>query len=567
MKHVIIKNHIAKRRLLTATPVEIKKVVDQRPPSIQGLTKTFPTYEKGSSETLKKTYSLSNMMKGKLLTNSISLDKLDYIGAVCFTGNRERHKLLLDEFCRCKLPAPEVIWTFPSPYRNFVLSRINHLDTLDKHPGYWGAGIAHYRHLKIAYELGCSNALIVEDDCRFLQDINRLEETMKNVPVDWDVLMLDNFRPTGLRSVSKGWSICDAALSSACYIVNRKAMSRLIALYESPITTGQVMRHCDHWTDVRYIGRDVKIYCSTPNLAIQCYVPGTTNGGGEYMQKLYLKSGLSFSDYAPYGKPINVFYCVNGSSRAREWLSYSINSIKRLYKKAGGVNIFVASEEPYIADGITWIDAKRYIKKYGMDKISQISKFGRVASPMQIFRLAAPVLPEFDNIDTLLYLDIDTEVVSPGITSLFYTDFDSDVLAIHEHSRHGNKSTEIMLSDPELRSIMSEHTIKRLTNGGYFNNGVMVMNLKRMRQEHPDWSERLPFYVEMAVKHHRIVVDQDISNVILDALPLSPEFNVMPDTDVKMPDINPVIIHYANNKKYSSTEYPPIGLRSKCFNS
>jgi lipopolysaccharide biosynthesis glycosyltransferase len=70
-------------------------------------------------------------------------------------------------------------------------------------------------------------------------------------------------------------------------------------------------------------------------------------------------------------------------------------------------------------------------------------------------------------------------------------------------------------------------------------------------------------YIEMAVKHHRVVVDQDITNVIFDATSLPSEFNVMPDTDVKIPSVQPEIIHYANMSKYRTSEYPPPKVRAK----
>ena len=283
------------------------------------------------------------------------------------------------------------------------------------------------------------------------------------------------------------------------------------------------------------------------------------------MQQRYIKAGLSLDAYHPYGQTISVFYCVNGSPVARRWMEYSIASLRRLYGKANGLEFFVASDEPYIAQGVKWIDARPYISQYGIAKISQVKKHGRTASPMQIFRLAAPLIKEFANKDRILYLDIDTEVVGCGLTGLLAKDFNADVMALVEHSGHGNTSTSIMLRDEELLGMMTSHTKARLRNGGYFNNGVMVMNLRRMRAAHPDWDKQLPRYIEMAVKHHRVVVDQDISNVVLDAIPLAPEFNVMPDTDVAIPKTPPVLIHYANTNKYKSQTYPPKGLKEKCI--
>lgn len=258
---------------------------------------------------------------------------------------------------------------------------------------------------------------------------------------------------------------------------------------------------------------------------------------------------------------VNILYCVDGGARGRAWMEYSIDSLrKHLTEK---VNIFVASDAPYSAPDVTWIDARRYIDKYGMRLITTIKKEGRTPSPMQIFRLAAPCLTELKHLDTILYIDIDTEIVARGLSKLFEKKFDADVLALVEHSRHGNESTRIMLATPELRKMMSIHTYTRLRNNGYFNSGVMVMNLKRIREKHPRWEASIPYFIKMAVKHHRCVVDQDITNVIMDALPLPPEFNVMPDTDVVIPQEAPILIHYASSSKYDSPSYPPANLREK----
>lgn len=254
---------------------------------------------------------------------------------------------------------------------------------------------------------------------------------------------------------------------------------------------------------------------------------------------------------------LTFLYCVNENPKAREWLAYSITSLKRYLGRKFPISIFVASDVPYQNDGVRWIDARPYITRYQLDKITQIRKEGRIPSPLQVFRLAAPLVEELKNIDRLIYLDIDTEVVNDGLEHLLEEDFDADVLALEEHSKHGNDSSRIMLESSELRSLMSPNTIERLSNGGYFNSGVLVMNLKRIRRVHPNWGHMLPKYIDMAIKHHRCVVDQDIANVIFDAKPFPPRFNTMPDTDAAMEKADPVIVHYANIAKYRQSNYPP----------
>ena len=261
---------------------------------------------------------------------------------------------------------------------------------------------------------------------------------------------------------------------------------------------------------------------------------------------------------------LDVFYCVDGADRGRGWLKFSIDSLLRHHKDA---RVFVASECPFEYKDTVWIDAAPYIERFGMERIQGIVKNGMHPSPMQTFRLATPCLDELKDVGSVLYLDIDTEIVRPGLDELPQGGFDADVMALFEHSQHGKDSTSIMLEDLELRAEMSEHTVNRLKDGGYFNSGVMLMNLSWWRKNHPDWSDDLPHVIDLAVRHHRIVVDQDISNVVLTAVPLAPEFNVMPDTDVQYYVKDPCVVHYANMSKYKTSAYPPPEVRAKLVKS
>ncbi len=227
--------------------------------------------------------------------------------AVCFTGKRERAQYLLEETSRMGINGVNVIWSYPSPYRKFILSRIPHIKDLDQHPGAWGATIGQYRAVKTAYELGMEHALFMEDDCRFLKDRGKVLEALSNVPVDWDLLMLDHFVDESVADCNGYWKGCGRTFSTACYIANRKAMERLILMYESPVSgkyRHPVMRNCDHWSNTKYIGGDVRIYCAYPNLAIQCNCGDTTNYNatlGAVLQKgFYRNLHLNLGDYAGF---------------------------------------------------------------------------------------------------------------------------------------------------------------------------------------------------------------------------------------------------------------------------
>lgn len=224
-----------------------------------------------------------------------------YFGAVCYVGNKNRQKRLVEEIVRIGIQDYHIYWSFPSPYRDKILRQIPHIAMLDKRPGCWGATLTHYKILKTAYELGYEHAFIVEDDCRFLKDVSTIWDTINSAPCDADILMLDSFTRRGyIRNCSAGWYSCESAESSASYIVNRRAMSALIDLYESPVSgkyRNPIMRASDHWTNRVYLGNAVKFYVAIPNLAIQVNIGDRTNCGQHTFQE-YERMGLNLNLYS-----------------------------------------------------------------------------------------------------------------------------------------------------------------------------------------------------------------------------------------------------------------------------
>ena len=123
--------------------------------------------------------------------------------AVCYTGNQRRASLLKAEMERIGIPDFKTAWSFPSPYREFLLSRIPHEPQLSRQPGTWGATLAHYFVIKTAYELGLPHVFIVEDDCRFLKDLSTVKEALADVPAGWDMLMLDHLSDRNVESCGR----------------------------------------------------------------------------------------------------------------------------------------------------------------------------------------------------------------------------------------------------------------------------------------------------------------------------------------------------------------------------
>lgn len=236
------------------------------------------------------------------LSSVMKKEDIEGVFAVCYTGNAERQSRLMRELGRVGFDDVNVIWSFPSPYREFILRRMPHELCLDQKPGYWGCTIAHYCAVKTAYHLGMGHALIVEDDCRFLKDVDTIWNNLLEVPGNANIVLLDHLIEVNARTLheTNKFYMCDKSYSTGCYIVDRKGMERYIAMYESPVSgkyRKPKMRACDHFTDVRYMGHDVNICCAEPRLAIQCDCGGATNTGGSVIHDCYVKSKLDFDAY------------------------------------------------------------------------------------------------------------------------------------------------------------------------------------------------------------------------------------------------------------------------------
>jgi hypothetical protein len=227
-------------------------------------------------------------------------EDIDACFAVCFTGYKDRAPRLLGELKRAGIDDVDVIWNFPTPYDNFIMSRIPVLPVIKKKPGYFSAGMGQYRAMKTAYHRGMERILIVEDDCRFLKDVDRVWDTLEKAPCDGNILMLDSFKVQRCGDTANGWAPLKVGRSTACLVMDRKAMARFIEMHESPVSgkyAHPMLRICDHWLDQKY-APGLKMYFSDPKLAIQCNTPNASNSGPQGVS-IYYKN-INFDDYAPY---------------------------------------------------------------------------------------------------------------------------------------------------------------------------------------------------------------------------------------------------------------------------
>lgn len=199
---------------------------------------------------------------------------IDAAFTIFFTGYKERFPHMLGELERTGLVDwTHAVWQFPTPYDAWERSKLPHTAELQQRPGMWNTAKGHYRAIKTGYELGYERILIMEDDVRFLRDAGYVLEACNHLPMDWDILMLDHYNTFGGGGSPPGnlyWRPITGGFSTGAYIINRRAMERLIAKYEEPTVDACAMCHpSDLWLDKRRITWDYRLFASRKPLATQ----------------------------------------------------------------------------------------------------------------------------------------------------------------------------------------------------------------------------------------------------------------------------------------------------------
>lgn len=226
--------------------------------------------------------------------NTSCWDRFERKAMVCFTGNKDSRMPAMDaELLRVGLDDVNRIFMFPTPFSDVLLRAMRHVPEMGN-AGYMNCSIGHYMAISTAYHLGCSNALIMEDDIRFLKDVSRMELCVNSLPDDYDIAMFDCFPRINKgdagryaewrdgRAVNEYWSDFDRMYSCGCYAVSRHGMERLMFCVEAVEKAPRIfkMRPFDHFLDRAIIGKYAKMYFCRENVCIQRPIGPSSTGGG-----------------------------------------------------------------------------------------------------------------------------------------------------------------------------------------------------------------------------------------------------------------------------------------------
>lgn len=242
----------------------------------------------------------------------------DKIYCLHLVENPERKYNVLNEIKKLQLENDVQFWyTTKKPINNIIGESISDLhtkfyDEISKHTNknvygsVFDCAYNHYSIVKQAYLRGLNNILIIEDDIHFNDDISLLNDIIKNIPQNYDVLKLFNeFNPyiVGKQDIvtpnidNEYFDLLNATdvysrfyrFSTLCYGLSRAGMLALITVYETKFMPADMSLDMVYRTTG--LGFDVNFCTIKENLFCHpCidYESNMTLKQNEYPSKIYM---------------------------------------------------------------------------------------------------------------------------------------------------------------------------------------------------------------------------------------------------------------------------------------
>lgn len=227
---------------------------------------------------------------------------------LCYTGYKERYESVRSELQRIGMGDVEFRFDFPSPLKDILKDHIN-TTNFTKNIGPFSCVIAHYSVIKQTFELGYDNLLIMEDDIRFLRDLDRISAIVETLPPDYDYAQFEKAKPyempmsewLALKNgphVNKYWLPFTNLRGGGCYALSRKGMKHMIDEFERAFTSkSEKLRSNDYLVSK---GHHLKRYFCFPSIAAQMVFSVSNSDIAEYWRRNEL-DGLPFADYHTEG--------------------------------------------------------------------------------------------------------------------------------------------------------------------------------------------------------------------------------------------------------------------------
>ena len=212
----------------------------------------------------------------------VDWSRFDSIIMLSYTGARDdRLPAMEREFSRVGLSGHVTVdWNFPTPLTDLIAKSLG---------TQWGrpvvdCALGHYRIIKTDYELGVQNLLVMEDDIRFLLDLDLLGEIIATLPQDYDHAKLNWAMPNdqyvrSARHPSPHWVDCAGwgFHSTGLYCMSRRMMAHRIRQVEQTfmdVLAGRItdFKPFDLYDKPGLYGATFRRYACMPQAAVQTSV-------------------------------------------------------------------------------------------------------------------------------------------------------------------------------------------------------------------------------------------------------------------------------------------------------
>ena len=267
-------------------------------------------------------------------------------------------------------------------------------------------------------------------------------------------------------------------------------------------------------------------------------------------------------------EPFVIVFTTDGKPKPIQWLVYALRTANEMF--GSSVKYVVCTNEPdevtaglkaesVFTELVEIVDVRPVIESSGMEKISGMMFNGRYVPPIQVFRLALPIVPELSGYDKVVFCDTDVGFESKDFLSLFDKDIEGYDVAASKDCTYAPKVSKencsrIMKSGAFAISQVAGEA--RIRAGQYCSAGVMLMNLKRMRTAYGSYLEYLRMMIDACVKHNLPQLDQSLVNLFFEVKFVSASYNSweMANYTEGMPVY---LRHFPGSRKFNECFYPP----------
>lgn len=402
----------------------------------------------------------------------------------------------------------------------------------------------HYNCVREALYNRYERILILEDDARFLKDLDLIEKILENKPEDADLILYDKIienyvRAQQFENYNEYYYKFNNCWSAACYFLSRKGAERFAYLIEKLPTAVD-----SKFDNIKYHFKNLNCYCSKTNIAVQCTFQNCFSGdlaGKDFnWQKLYKYLQICFDNYmirkdgSPYSygdviktnfnniikitqhQNVNILNSINPTN-INIFLACNVDQIYKLYPllhsltkfSKSNFNVYVMLNKSKIQQYYQliqpFISNNLHINLLNNEKLKE--------NDISFAKLLIPTL--FPNLERILYLDINNIIIKEGIEWLYNIDFKNNYIAAY------NLQLCILTDD----NIINEYNnFKQITNC-FFSNNIMLLNLKKIKQDGKDL-EIINMFNNININDPLLSNDRTILNYIFKnkVLQISPIF-------------------------------------------